>query len=121
MSGNELLEKFRKELSRTEVQIEAGKKLNQNTNKLKDRGKYNRSIISNLERNLSAINRLKTRTYYSIEISNGKCCRHKAIMYVGFNISEVVIFNATYEKMSEVHSIEEIYYFDVLRELDEME
>lgn len=121
MEGTKLLDKFKLDLARTESQREAGKKLGQNTTKLKNRSKYYRKVIQNLERNVEAINKLKTHTYYSIVIAHsGSNVRHTAIMYVRFDIRDVIIFNPTYETMSEGYCIEDIHYFDILRELTEM-
>lgn len=121
MKGTKLLEKYKTELSRTEKQKETCKNLGQNTTKLKNKIKGYRKVIENLERNIDAINKLKTNTYYSIKISHRSSnIAHTAIMYVRFDIRDIVIFNPTYETMSEKYCVEEIYYFDILRELTEM-
>lgn len=120
---NNILCKIRKELVRAEKQIEAGKALGHNVTKLKNRAKRYRKCIENLERNNEAIKSLKPRTYYTIKIAH--CIEnvtHTAIMYTGFNIEEypVTIFNHSYEVPCQEYSIGSIYYFDVIRELEEM-
>ena len=121
MEGDKLLEYFKLELARTEREREICRELKCNTTKLKNKAKTYRKIVENLERNVDAINSLKTHTYYSIKVAyRSSNVEHSAIMYVGFNIRDIVIFNPTYETMSERYCIEEIYKFEVLRELIEM-
>lgn len=120
---SDILYKLRKELARTKKQIEAGKAIGHNVTKLKNRAKRYRRSIENLERNNEAIKRLKPRTYYTIKIAHSReNVTHTAIMYTGFDIEEypVTIFNNGYEVPCQEYSIGSIYYFDIIRELEEM-
>lgn len=122
MNDNSILAKYRKWLINAEKQIEKARELGHNTTKLKNRIRYYKKAIGNLERNNDVINKLQPRTYYSIKISHSSSNTiHSAIMYVEWDIeSGVTIFNPTYDPMAETYAIEDIYYLEPLRELEEM-
>lgn len=119
---NKILAKCKKELAEIEKQIVKGREMEQSTKKLSNKAKLYRKAISNLERNDNTISSLKPRTYYSIKIAHSSSNPiHRAIMYTEYDIEYgVVIFNNSYEPMAEKYSIKDIYYFEIFRELEEM-
>lgn len=119
---NPLLAKFRKELINTEKKEEAGNALGNDTTKLKNRAKRYIKAIQNLERNNDAINALKRYSYYTIKIAHNKNnLIHNAILCTQWDLSEgVIIFNQTYERMAAIYDLEDIFYFEIVQELKEM-
>lgn len=120
MLANELLEEHKEYLDIYRRERERLLKNGKVSSKVKNKLKYHKCCIENIERNFDEINKLEKYKYYTVEISYGYCCSHKAIMWTNWNPSFVIIFNSSYEeKFKEIH-IESIPYFKVLRELVEI-
>ena len=120
MLADKLLEEHKKKFNIYKGERERLLKNGKVSSKVKNKLKHHKCCIENIERNFDEINKLEKYKYYTVEISYGYCCKHKAIMKTDWNPNFVIIFNSSYEeKFKEIH-IEGIPYFKVLRELVEI-